>query len=306
LDALRSINENNAADAQSRLEALLAEDAIYAGGQAAKQMFALLLKQAEAAVKTGDIAAALRFYQIAANVPVADHKAAIDGAAYARSITPTSTAMPTASSASPTAPGPYAAVRGEAVNVRAGPGQAYRVLGQVRDGERLAITGRNVDSSWFAICMGEAAACPPDQIGWVAADLVDAFGLGTLPAITPPPPTTTTPPARTAPPSSATPANRVACIQGQVLDTRGGAPLNGWTVAIQGPGLSKTYRTWNKGAYQFVNLAPGAYTVAIEAPGGWQPISPRTTTVSVIPGAECVTVDFWNEREARLEPPPPR
>ena len=306
LDALRSLKDNSASEAQSRLEALLAEDATYAGGQAARLLYDLLLKQAEAAVKTGDITASLRFYQTAEKVPVADHKTAIEGAAFARSVTPTSTSSPAPSgpAVSPTASGLYAVVRGDSVNVRAGPGQAYGVLSQARGGERLTVSGRNADSSWFAVCMVEAATCPADQIGWVAASLVDASGLrDALPAITPPTPPAPTP--ATARPTTP-PANQVACIQGHVLDTRGGEGLNGWTVAIQGPGLSKTYRPWNKGAYQFANLVPGTYTVAIEVPGGWQPISPSTTTVTVTPSADCVTVDFWNEREARAEPPPPR
>ena len=305
LDALRSFKENNAPEAQSRLEALLAEDATYAGGQAARLLYDLLLKQAEAAVKTGDITTSLRFYQTAEKAPVADHKAAIEGAAFARSVTPTPTSSPAPSGPAvlPTASGLYAVVRGDTVNVRAGPGQAYGVVSQARGGERLTVSGRNADSSWFAVCMVEAETCPADQIGWVAASLVDASGLrDALPAITPPPPAPTPATARPITP----PANQVACIQGHVLDTQGGAGLNGWTVAIQGLGLSKTYRPWNKGAYQFANLAPGAYTVAIEVPGGWQPISPRSTTVTVAPSADCVTVDFWNEREARAEPPPPR
>jgi len=73
------------------------------------------------------------------------------------------------------------------MNVRAGPGTLYAILGQARPGEAYQVTGRNTDGSWWQIVFGGVA-------GWVLADLVSAVGVDrvgiaeeipTLPAPTP-------------------------------------------------------------------------------------------------------------------------
>jgi tetratricopeptide (TPR) repeat protein len=89
LDAVKSLANHVYPEAQARLEALLAEAPTYAGGQAARQLYALLLKRGEVAIEAGDIPAAIRFYRDAQAVAVPDHTAAIQGEAYARTITPT-------------------------------------------------------------------------------------------------------------------------------------------------------------------------------------------------------------------------
>ncbi len=56
------------------------------------------------------------------------------------------------------------------VNVRSGPGADFPVLGQVLQGQRLEIVGRDQDGQWWQIC------CFEGQTGWLAAEVVSAEG----------------------------------------------------------------------------------------------------------------------------------
>ncbi len=300
LDGLRAESAGNTAEAQARFEALFAEDPNYAGGEASRKFYAFLLQQADAAVATGDIGVALRLYGAAQNVPVSDHNSAAQGAAYARSITPTPTPRPTSaprSTALSPAPTPYAMPHADAVNLRAGPGLSYPVLGQVRPSERVALIGRNSEASWLRVCTGggSAEACPSDQLGWVSAGQMDVQGASeALPQVTPPPMPTV---ASALPRATPTPASAAACIQGRVLDTHGGAPLAGWEITLQGSDdVALSQNTGNTGVYQFSGLAAGVYTVTERPAAYWRAVSPQTATVTVAPGPVCVAVDFWNER----------
>jgi TolB protein len=71
-----------------------------------------------------------------------------------------------------------------AVNVRAGPGTTYPIIGQTPAGTPLIIQGRNSASTWWQVC------CLADKPGWVLAELLPMTGLVTAPIITdiPPPP----------------------------------------------------------------------------------------------------------------------
>ena len=62
-----------------------------------------------------------------------------------------------------------AAVNADLVNVRAGPGTAYAVVGQTATGEAFAVVGRNDDGQWWQIC------CPADesQPGWISRALLE-------------------------------------------------------------------------------------------------------------------------------------
>jgi tetratricopeptide (TPR) repeat protein len=331
LEAVRAMAAGNLADAHTQLEALLAETPTYANGQAARQLYDLLLKRAEEALRNGDIQAGIRFYQQAQTVAVADHSAAITGEAYARAITPTPTPTYTPTprpTPAPITPTPYAVVRTGVLNLRAGPGIGYPVVGQVRTADSLAIIGRNADDSWLRVCVsspgGEASGTSSlegcalqgdnlpysgagevrgfaGQVGWVAAGLVDVQGmLALLPVVTPPALPTATPTRR-----PATPARQVVCIAGNVLDVRG-QPLVGWTVVLQPPaGPAQTARTSSTGFYRFANLSPGTYTVSEQLNAGWRAISPQSTTVVIAPADICYFVDFWNEKVESAGPQPP-
>ncbi len=102
---------------------------------------------------------------------------------------PTATPVPTPSS-------PQAVVRGDVINLRAGPGVEYPVLDRLSAGRRLPIVGQAAavagKGAWWQVC------CATDQrVGWVAAQLVDAQGpLAQVPVVQPPPPPTPVRPLR--------------------------------------------------------------------------------------------------------------
>ena len=65
---------------------------------------------------------------------------------------------------------PQAVVVGERINVRAGPGVAFPVLGVLPAGARLSLQGRSADSAWLLAC------CVNGQPAWVAEFLVQPDG----------------------------------------------------------------------------------------------------------------------------------
>jgi hypothetical protein len=83
------------------------------------------------------------------------------------------TATPEPPTATPTAtpePKPEVVVSNPRVNVRNGPGESFAVLGQVLQGQRLEIVGRDEGREWWQIC------CFEGQTGWVAGEVVRAEG----------------------------------------------------------------------------------------------------------------------------------
>ena len=71
----------------------------------------------------------------------------------------------TAPTPTPAIAGPVATISSAVANVRSEPGTGYPLLGQVKKGEQLAITGRNAANSWWRV---DFKAKP----GWIAASLV--------------------------------------------------------------------------------------------------------------------------------------
>ena len=53
----------------------------------------------------------------------------------------------------------------QVVNVRTGPGIGYSVIGGVRKGDKLPVTGRTTDSSWLKITL------PDGRSGWILANM---------------------------------------------------------------------------------------------------------------------------------------
>ena len=124
--------------------------------------------------------------------------------------TPTDTPMPSptplpTSSPTPT-PLPIVLVTplsGTAViNIRMGPGTGYGIVGQLRQGQSLTVTGVVEDASWWRVDFGGATA-------WVASRVATAIGdtqfvpvvpPSEIPRLPPrPPPATAAPPAEPAP-----------------------------------------------------------------------------------------------------------
>ena len=84
--------------------------------------------------------------------------------------------LPTAPWARVTAP--------QGVNIHAGPGVDYPVIGFAHDGDEGEIAGRDADWRWWAVSLPSA----PDGVGWVPADLVLAMNVGDVSVIEAPPP----------------------------------------------------------------------------------------------------------------------
>ncbi len=297
LEAVRSLAAGNRAEAQSRLEALLAEVPDYGRGEAARQLYRLLLANAESALSAGDIPAAIQWYVQAQAVPGVDVSAASRGLAMARAITPTPTPSPTATPSPTPVPRPVAIVTQGPLNLRNGPGQGYPVIGQARAGDRLQVTGRNADGSWLRVCFtSEEGLCRSGggQEGWLSSRLIEVQGdLGIVAVITPPPP-----PAGAPSRPTNTPLPRLTCIAGTVRDTANGSPLAGWTITLQGAnGATASVLSGLDGSYRFADLDTGGYTVSQRVEPGWRAVSPVSSVVMVIPAADCVLVDFWNSRE---------
>jgi hypothetical protein len=115
----------------------------------------------------------------------------------ATTVAPTATWTPTAF-ISPTATStPYVEPR-QTINVRAGPGLNYPIIGQVQVGDRLtplaAYLNRDENRVWLLIC-----CLPAGRAGWVAAELLSTppAPLPTPATIPPSPPTATVRPIET-------------------------------------------------------------------------------------------------------------
>jgi len=115
----------------------------------------------------------------------------------------TPTATPT--SAPPTATMPTAPliITKTDLNVRAGPGLVYDILGLLTADTEATLLGRSDDSEWWQIAFSGAA----NGVGWVSANpaYADAFNSDDLPVIPAPPPPTATPTETATPTATPTP-----------------------------------------------------------------------------------------------------
>ena len=76
--------------------------------------------------------------------------------------------------------GPLAQIVVAELNVRAGPGTGYEVVGVLAQGAQVSVTGRSADNTWLAGSM-------PGGTGWVFAELVAVSGdLAAVPVIASP------------------------------------------------------------------------------------------------------------------------
>jgi rubrerythrin len=78
---------------------------------------------------------------------------------------PTETSIPTATLTPTPQPIGVATVKGDTVNVRAGPGTNYDVVTKVSKGDKLSVYARNDDGGWLQVSV--------DAGQWIAADLVE-------------------------------------------------------------------------------------------------------------------------------------
>jgi uncharacterized protein YraI len=120
-------------------------------------------------------------------------------------------------------PGTAAVTANSTINVRAGPGTAYPIVGQMQAGQELAILAENSDASWWQVNLGT-------QVGWVSASVVNTSGpVDQVPVATGVP---TPPPSPTLAPNLSVPANWK-----QYQDVSGSFTFSyppDWTVSKQG------------------------------------------------------------------------
>ena len=84
---------------------------------------------------------------------------------------PTTVARPTVTTAEPNAAADITAtvlVTDARLNIRSGPGTAYRVVAKAEPGEVLAVAGRDRTATWIEVLSSDV----DDGYGWVAADFV--------------------------------------------------------------------------------------------------------------------------------------
>ncbi len=102
-------------------------------------------------------------------------------------------AQPAATPAAPTAsaPGqPSLTVAVDLLNVRAGPGTNYAVVGQLALGATAPVRGKSADGQWWQISFPAA----PDGVGWVFAELAQATDAARAVGVALAPPTPTSAP----------------------------------------------------------------------------------------------------------------
>ena len=82
------------------------------------------------------------------------------------------------------------------LNMRAGPGTNYQVIGRMGNGDVAEVTGRNADGTWWQIVFSGIQ-------GWVSAGYTTPSCVEGVPVIGPPPPPPPEPPAPVPPPAPA-------------------------------------------------------------------------------------------------------
>ena len=166
-------------------------------------------------------------------------------------------------------PKPQAVITLNNLNIRSGPSTSYPSIGRGAAGQRLEITGRNADSSWWQIC------CVNSKNAWVSAQYVrvegNAGAVEVVKDIAPPP---TQAPRPTAPPAQPTTPPAAAAIFGQAgLEIRDADDTSFGIVTFWGR-LGKTGEaTPYSGSYKLrVSAASGALEVPFGA--SWQNANP--------------------------------
>jgi tetratricopeptide (TPR) repeat protein len=212
LEGIKALDQQSLPQAETLLNAILAERPQYANGQAAALYYDLLVRKGDTARANGDLDQAYEAYETAVGWATTDSSAARAGLAALQAVwtpTPEPVALPT----------PFVESQTDTLNIRLGPGTDYPAIGQVVAGTTLALLGRNAAGDWLVVC------CVDEKPGWVATRLVrtDAI-IADLPVGLPPQlsPTATlapTPTRRAASAATPTPATTVQATPTIGVDT---------------------------------------------------------------------------------------
>ncbi|MCS7220336.1 MAG: SH3 domain-containing protein [Anaerolineae bacterium] len=117
----------------------------------------------------------LRIYSNLELLPIVKADAAIlVQATPTATVTITAAMAPVAARALPTMPAGAlsARVTADILNVRAGPGTNYAILGKLRGGDQVQITGRNEAGTWLQVVYSATASKP----GWISAVYAEVSG----------------------------------------------------------------------------------------------------------------------------------
>lgn len=234
------------------------------------------------------------------------------------------TAEPAATPAPVANGAPSVTAANSAVNLRAGPGVNYDIVGVLAQGQSLEIVGRNAEASWWL-------AAAPDGLAWIAASVTTASNVTAgIPIAPAPPPPTPLPTPLPTPTHTLTPAppplpthtptpippryqytirnifgqvnEAITQIRGDIRDTNGN-PVNGARVRVRsGSFCTVSFPSGPAGGYP-----QGVYDILLDnraKDGLWQvavvngPADPKNTRCDpgLTPLSEEVTVPT-NTRE---------
>lgn len=207
---------------------------------------------------------------------------------------PPATPVPPPAPTTPRTPSYAGVISALALNVRQGPGTNYPILGKLRQGAQVLVTGRNAAGNWWFVC------CLPGTrtSGWVSAQFVtpsftpaQASRLPVIAAATPP---AATPIPTQQPPSANALTGVVTAV---TLNMRGGPGItfpvvgklpNGAIVVVLGANRA--------GSWYYVCCIPGTQA------NGW--ISAEFLTPNFT-AAEAATLALYNDDGTALSPATP-
>ncbi|MFZ1240792.1 MAG: SH3 domain-containing protein [Anaerolineae bacterium] len=183
-----------------------------------------------------------------------------------------STATPLPATPTPL-PKPQAVVTLNNLNIRSGPSTSYPSIARGAANQRLEITGRNADSSWWQIC------CVNSKNGWVSAQYVrvegNAGAVEVVKDVAPPPTSAPQPTARPRPTAQPTTPPAAATIFVQTgLEIRDADDTNFGIVTFWG----RLGKTGEATPYS------GGYKLRVSAPSGTQEVPFGATWQNANPG----------------------
>lgn len=181
-------------------------------------------------------------------------------------------AIPTAGgAAAPTGPQVTSATT---VNVRAGPGTNYPIIGALTPGNVLPVTGRNSQGTWWQVQLAAG------QSGWVAGSVVEARDVEGVPIAQAPAPPPEPTPTSAPEPTPARPVHQYEPTGWYAAENRGLTRFLGTITDIEGNPVNGVAVEAQCGTYRVISNPSGPV-------GGWG----RSDSMNDPPGFYDITVD---------------